>query len=137
MEFEEELRKFARSDIPLRHTRESVQWKIEIRVDGQFILGEAKDVSRGGLGAFVFPGPEWQNRFVNGLEVALKFLWEDAEDKGLHYIPARVIWIRNGDNGWEIGFEFYDLDKSAERHIANYMMARIVSRTIEDQRGTD
>jgi len=137
MDFEEELRKFARSDVPLRHTRESARWHIEIWVGDQHILGEARDVSRGGLGAVICPDDIWQMRLAIGCQVMLSLLGDEDEAEHVDRIPARVIWLREIENVWEIGFEFFDLDENADRHIERYLLARIVTRHLEEDDTTD
>lgn len=132
MDFEEELRKFARSDMPLRHSRESARWHIEIWVGDQCLLGEARDVSRGGLGAVVDPDDVWQTRLTVGNHVLLSFLWDEDNAEHVDRIPARIIWFRKMKTLWEIGFEFFDLDEEADRHIERYLLARIVTRHLED-----
>ena len=132
MDFEEELRKFARSDMPLRHSRESARWHIEIWVGDQCLLGEARDVSRGGLGAVVDPDDDWQTRLTVGNKVHLSFLWDDDQPEHMRRIPARIIWFRKVKNVWEIGFEFFDLDEDTDTQIERYLLARIVTRHLEE-----
>lgn len=132
MDFEEELRKFARSDMPLRQMRELARWQIEIWVDNERLIGEARDVSRGGLGAIVEPNLVWQSRLVVGCKVRLVFLWVDEDSDDMDPFFARVIWVRKNENIWDIGFEFYDLDERAGMYIARYLLTRVVTRHLED-----
>mgnify|MGYP004007577471 FL=1 len=131
MDFEEELRKFVRSDISMRQMRESAHWRIEIWSGDHCLTGDACDVSKGGLGAVVEPNTVGQKRLVIGLEVTLHFLLDDEEAERVDRIPARIIWLRVSGNVWEIGFEFFDLSEKAGRHIDRYLLARIVTRHLD------
>jgi hypothetical protein len=128
MDFDEELRKFARSDRPLRQMRESARWQIEIWADNECLAGEARDVSRGGLGAIVEPDLVWQTRLVVGYKVRLLFVWDNEDLDDVAPFGARIIWIRKNEKIWDIGFEFYDLDDRAETYIARYLLTRVVTR---------
>jgi hypothetical protein len=132
MDFEEELRKFARSDMPLRQMRESARWQIEIWTGNECLIGEARDVSRGGLGAIIEPDSVWQARLVVGYKVRLLFLWADEDSGEIDPFFARVIWVRKNEKAWDIGFEFYDLDDRAEAYIARYLLTRVVTRYLDD-----
>jgi len=136
MDFEEELRKFARSDMPLRQMRESARWQIEIWADNECLIGEARDVSRGGLGAIVEPNSVWQSRLVVGYKVRLLFLWADEDSDDIDPFSARVIWVRKNEKVWDIGFEFYDLDDRAGTYIARYLLTRVVTRHLGDDSGS-
>jgi len=134
MDFEEELRKFVRSDMPLRQMRESAQWQIEIWMGTQCLLSEARDVSRGGIGVVAKPDVGWQEQLKVGAQVLLGFVWEDEE--AAHHdtrIAAQIIWVKRADDIWSVGFEFFNLDQEAELLIERYMVARIVSRHLDDE----
>lgn len=133
MNFEEELRKFARADISMRQMRESAHWRIEIWSGDHCLTGEARDVSKGGLGAVVTPDLFWQKHLMIGLEVSLFLPFDDQEAEQVDRISARIIWLRTRDLAWEIGFEFFDLCEQAGQHIDRYLLARIVTRHLEDE----
>ena len=135
MDFDDELRKFARSDMPLRQMRELARWQIEIWVDDACLIGEARDVSWGGLGAIVEPDSVWQTRLVEGCQVRLVFLWGDEDSENIDPFWARVIWVKKKEKVWDIGFEFYDLDEQAGAYIARYLFTRVVTRHLEDDDG--
>lgn len=132
MDFEEELRKFVRSDMPLRQMRESAQWQIEIWMGSNCLLSEARDVSRGGLGVVATPDVAWQELLIVGAQVLLGFVWDDKNADSRARISARIIWVNRMGQRWSIGFEFFNLDHEADLLIERYLVARIVSRHLDD-----
>ncbi|MFT5368571.1 MAG: hypothetical protein ACI8V2_003537 [Candidatus Latescibacterota bacterium] len=132
MDFEEELRKFARSDMPLRQMRESVHWPIELWIGDACLSGEVQDVSRGGIGAVVYPDSIWQKRLVIGCELLLSFLWDEADAEHIGRVSARVTWLRKHEDKWDVGLNFFDLNDDANLYIERYLLARIVTRHLDD-----
>ena len=53
MDFEKELRNFARSDLPLRQMREDAHFAVRIVMEEKSFDGRLSDLSRGGVGALI------------------------------------------------------------------------------------
>lgn len=132
MDFDDELRKFARSGMPLRQMRESASWQIEIWVGNDCLQGDARDLSRGGLGALVKLDAKWQDNLTMGKNVLLSLLWQGKDIEPLQRIPAHVIWVKKNDEDWQIGFRFDALDEVADLHIERYLLASVVTRHLTD-----
>lgn len=133
MDFEKELRNFARSDLPLRQMREDAHLEVRIVTDTDAFDGRLCDLSRGGVGAAVIGGkPE---NFVIDRAVVLHVCWPDEKENANSEIPVRVAWVKVEEDEVLVGFAFDTLSEELEIQIDRFLLNRIILRNLESDDG--